>query len=113
MTKEQASNLGLGFTTIDDRTILTIESAIEWINRNTSLNISQNDLDNLSAGVKSFIIKYDEIMNLPVGITSESLGGMSQSFESNKSDLLLQYASDYLGDVLMSQMSFVCAKQRW
>lgn len=117
MTKEQVENLNLGIAPVDAQTILMVESAFEWINTNTILNIAYNDesvLAKVSSAVKLFVIKYFDLMSMRPGITSESLGGMSQSFDTNnKSELLWQYAYELLGDSLKSQMSFVSAKSRW
>lgn len=117
MTKEQVEKLELGIMPVDVRTVLLVESAFSWINDNTALNIEYNNdeaLGMLSANVKLFIIKYVDLMCLSTGVTSESLGGMSQSFDtSNKSDLLWQYAYELLGNSLRSQFSFTPAKSRW
>lgn len=116
MTEEQVKNLKLGFSSVDGKTILMVESAIEWINANTCLNIplDSDQSANLSANVRLFINKYVEIMDRSAGVSSESVGGLSQSFDSiSKADLLWQYAEELLGDYLKSQMSFVSAKSRW
>lgn len=117
MTKEQVEKLELGIAPIDGRTILTIESAFLWINDNTTLNLNYNDqnvLDSLSANVKLFIIKYFDLMTMTPGVSSESIEGLSQSFDtSNKSDLLWQYAYELFPNNLKSQMSFTSAKRKW
>lgn len=117
MTKEQVEKLDLGIVPIDSRTIIMVESAFNWINDNTRIYIDYNSDDVLNAlegNVKLFVINYVDIMNLRPGVSSESLGGMSQSFDnSSKSDLLWQYAYELFGNLLKSQMSFVTAKSRW
>ena len=118
MKKEQVERLSLGIEPIDAQTVIMVESALEWVNNNTNLIIDYNDdeaLSGLGANVKLFVIKYVELMGMNSAIASESLGGMSQSFNhtANKSDLLWQYAYELLGDVMTSQMSFVPAKSRW
>lgn len=116
MTEEQVRSLKLGFNLLDERTVLMVESAIEWINANTLLNISLSDDHeaNLPANVRLFINKYVEVMGLSAGVTSESVGGLSQSFDSaTKTDLLWQYANELLSDYVKSQMSFISAKPRW
>ena len=113
MTIEQVEKLNLGIDVIDAQTVIMVESALRWIDRNTNLT---TDLADLSANVKLFIIKYVEVMGMNSIVSHESLGGMSQSFavDANKSDLLLQYAYSLFGDEAMcSQMSFVSAKRRW
>ena len=82
MTEEQVRNLNLGFTSVDARTVLMVESAIEWVNTNTTLNLSLGDqATGLPASVKLFINKYVEIMDRSAGVSSESVGGLSQSFD--------------------------------
>lgn len=117
MTKEQVEKLNLGIEPVDSRTIIMVESAFHWINDNTTLHIDYNSddvLNSLDGNVKLFIINYIDVMNLRPGISSESIGGMSQSFENtSKSDLLWQCACELFGNFLKSQMSFVPAKSRW
>ena len=117
MTREQVENLNLGIAPIDTQTLLMIESAFNWINDNTTYHIDVDDekaLNTLKANIKLFVIKYFDVMNMRPGVSSESLGGMSQSFDSTtKSDLLWQYAYELLGNCVKSQMSFVSAKSRW
>lgn len=117
MTEEQVEKLKLGISPIDDRTVLVVESGFEWINHNTSLTIDHNDseaLSKLPANVKLFIIKYFDVMMMAAGVTSESIGGLSQSFDtSNKSDLIWQFAEELLGEYITSQFSFISAKKRW
>lgn len=117
MTEELVKSLKLGISPIDDRTILLVESGFEWINRNTSLTIDYNDseaLSELSANIKLFIVKYFDVMAMATGVTSESIGGLSQSFDtSNKSDLIWQFAEELLGEYVTSQLSFTSAKARW
>lgn len=118
MTNEQVKRLNLGIDQIDAQTVIMVESALQWINSNTNLAIDTTDDEALSAigaNAKLFIIKYVELMGRNATVSSESLGGMSQSFNShiNKSDLLWQYAYELFGDSIGSQMSFVPAKRRW
>ena len=117
MTETQVKNLKLGIEPIDARTILLVESAFNWMNDNTTLVIDYNDDDTLATltpNMKLFVIKYIDIMNLSAGVTSESIEGLSQSYDtSSKSNLLWQYANELLGNYMKSQMSFTCSKSRW
>lgn len=118
MTKEQIESLKCGIEPIDDRVILLIESGFNWINENTTLKIDYNsddELNNLPANVKLFLVSYCDVMAMPVGVSAESIEGLSQSFDTSKSkaDLLMQLASEILGGYMKSQMSFVSAKKRW
>lgn len=117
MTKEQVERLNLGLEPIDARSILLVESGLNWVNDNTDLNIDYNSdesLNSLPASIKLFVIKYIDLMLMPTSVTSESIEGLSQSYNtSNKSDLIWQYAYELLGNHICSQMSFVSAKKRW
>ena len=117
MTNGQVNSLNLGITPIDSRVILLIESAFHWINDNTVLNINYNDnevLSSLSPNIKLFVLKYFDVMSMTAGISSESIEGLSQSYDTtNKSDLIWQFAYELLGEHLKSQMQFVSAKKRW
>lgn len=117
MKKDQVEKLDLGIDQIDAKTVIMVESALQWVNNNTNLTIDYDDneaLSHVNANVKLFIIKYLELMGTNSMISSESLGGMSQSFNTNnKSDLLWQYAYELFGDSMTSQMSFVPTKSRW
>lgn len=117
MTREQVTNLKLGILPVDDRTILFVESALNWVNNNTSLTIDYNDdevLNKLPANVKLFVIKYIDLMTLSAGVSSESIEGLSQSYDTtSKADLLWQYANELLGSYMRSQMTFTSAKSGW
>lgn len=117
MTAEQAESLNLGIKPINDRALLIIESALEWVKENTTLVFdinSTDDLKGLPSSVKLFITKFFDIQMLSVGVTSESIEGMSQSFDTgDKNTLIWQMAEGLLTSYLKSQIRFVSAKKRW
>lgn len=114
MTIEQVESLNLGINVIDAQTVIMVESALQWISRNTNI---ATDLTDPGADIKLFIIKYIEVMGMNSVVSSESLGGMSQSFvvDADKFDLLWQYAYSLFGDEAMSssQLSVWPSKRRW
>ena len=115
MTVTDFTNAGIA---IDDtpEALLYAEAALDWIKNNTTINLSNlpADLSNLPAGAKLFIMRYGTIMQRDTTVSSESLGGMSQSFrESSSYDLLYDLASQLLGDYLASQVSFVASQRTW
>lgn len=116
MTKEQAALLNLGYE-IKDTDLLMIESALQWVLNNTTLQFDINkddDLKALPANVRLFVVKFKEAMATDVSVSSESIEGLSQSFNtSDKSSLLWDLASSLLGDCLVSPVSFVSAVSRW
>lgn len=117
MTLEQVATLKLGISPINERVILIVESALEWVQKNTTLDFDINNDDDLKAlpsCVRLFIIKFFDIQMLTAGITSESIEGLSQSYDtSDKSTLIWQFAEELLSDYLVSRVKFVSAVDRW
>lgn len=117
MKKEQVEKLKLGITPIDDRTVILVESGLNWVLHNTTLEFDVNsdtDLEALHPNVKLFLIHYFDIMSMPAGVSSESISGLSQSFDTTtKTNLIWQFAYELLDEWLKSQMSFYQAKKRW
>lgn len=109
MTNQEIAKLNLGITPIDVRTEIIINSGIEWLEKNTTIDI--NDMPDRA---KLFLIKFFDLNMLSAGVSSESIEGLSQSFDTtDKSTLIWQYANELLSDDLVSQMSFVSAKRKW
>lgn len=117
MTSAQVESLKLGIAPIDDKTILTVESAFNWIADNTTLEIDLNDakaLEALPANVRLFVLQYFDIMSIQAGVSSQSIEGLSQSFTSEtKKALIEQAAEEQLDKWLKSKVRFVTAKKRW
>ena len=116
MTNEHIEALDLGISPIDSRTILIIETGLDWVRKNTSIVFDKNSIEELKAlppCVRLFLVKYFDIQTLPVGISSESISGMSQSFNADKSTLIWESAKEILSDYLKSCVRFVTAKKRW
>jgi len=117
MTNEQVELLKLGIAPINDRTCLLVESALQWVLDNTTLKFDMNsdtDLKALQSNVRLFVVKYFDVMAMTGGVTSESIEGLSQSFDtSNKSDLIWQFAEELLGKWLVSCVRFVTATPKW
>lgn len=99
------------------RNNLAIGAALEWLQDNTTLIFDINDIEMIKAlpsGVKLFILKYVEIMRIGVGVSSESIAGMSQSFDSSsKAALIGQYATELLDKFTKPTLHIVQAKARW
>lgn len=117
MTEEQVRNLKLGIAPIDERVILTVESGLEWVNHNTTLNIDMNNDEELKAlpsCVRLFLTKFVDVQMLSVGVSSESIEGLSQSFGgSDTNSILWQFAQELLSPYLESRITFHTAKKRW
>ena len=116
MTVETLKQLKIPITPANDTACIYAESAIAWINANTSL---EYDLDNMPESLPSaerlFILKFYELMSVSPGIASESISGLSQSYtDSSRSGLLLwQYAQELLGEYMCGSMRAVPAEELW
>lgn len=94
----------------DVQTQIMIESGIEWLNENTTIDTEEA----LPSVAKLFLIKFVEMQSVGGGVVSESIEGMSQSYgTSNKNDMLWEYAESLLGGFLKSRIKFVTAEKRW
>lgn len=92
---------------------LNVESALEWLTRSTTLDI---DKENLSPSVKLFVLKYSQLMTNHTGIASESISGLSQSFETGRSleSQLYDLASSIFGnDCLKSTVTVLSGEDKW
>lgn len=112
ITKEQFK--GQGIVVSND---LTGNAALEWLAKNTTLTVDLNDvaaLEKLPFAAKLFISKYDEIVSSSSVVSSESIEGLSQSYnQTDKGALLWQAAEQLLSDYLKGQVRFVSASKRW
>lgn len=117
MTIEDIKQIGLPIDDVSPADALIVESAFEWVLANTTLEFDMDNPDELKAlpsCVKLFVMKFCDVMKMPVGVTSESIEGMSQSFDTTqKSWLIRQYAEELLGDYLKSTARVIQACNRW
>lgn len=111
MTKEQIASLKLGIT-VDTKTELMLNAALEWIAEYTTIDTT--DIENLPAGAKLFMTKFCEINGIQGGVASESIEGLSLSFNTgDKASLLMDIAETLMGKYLKGQVRFVQATKRW
>lgn len=97
---------------------LYVGAAIDWVNNHTTLVIDKANLkDSVAAlpdGVKLFICRYCDVMSTDGNVTSESIGGMSQSFgTATKAQQLWQLASELMGEYLKGQVRSVPNVSKW
>lgn len=112
MTKEQIQSLNLGITPIDDRAILIVESGIEWLKKNTTINC--DDITALPPSARLFLVKFFDLNAIGAGVSSQSIEGLSLSFDTgNKSDIIWQFAEELLDPYLISRVRFVAASKKW
>ncbi|MBR6613182.1 MAG: hypothetical protein IKK84_00255 [Clostridia bacterium] len=115
MTTDELNKIGLPIT-IDDSNSLYVMSALEWLQANTRLEFDKEDLEsvkNLPSSAKVFTLKFIELTTTAPNVTSESMAGMSQSFNLDVNNTLLKYAKELLSDVLKSGFSCVPAVNRY
>jgi len=111
MTKQELTNLNLGLT-INAQTEIMLNAGVEWLENNTTIDIT--NIEKFPSGAKLFLIKFCDIQKMQTGVSSESIEGLSLSFDtSNKSDMLWQLADELLGSYLKGRVRFVAASGRW
>lgn len=111
----QALNLPVEATEVNR---LYVGAAIDWINNHTTLVIDKGNLQEsvaaLPDGAKLFLCRYCDILSTDTNVTSESIGGMSQSFgTASKATQLWQLASELMGEYLKSQVRSVPNVSKW
>lgn len=117
MTIEQVKALNLAIQPIDEKTCLRVESAFAWVLENTTLEFDVTDIEKLKAlpaQVRLFVSDYCELMSISVGVSSENIEGLSQSFKAeSKKAQIWELAENYLDKWLVSPVRFVAATSRW
>ena len=93
-------------------------AALEWLKANTTLEVNINDVKTVEAlpfSAKLFISKFSEIMSTSSVVASQSIEGLSQSFnQTDKGALLWQIADELLSDYLTAgRVRFVAATRKW
>ena len=108
MTVEEIKSSGIPIANVTESTVLIVESALEYVAANTNLKFDPSDIDsvkNLPSCVKLFIVKFHELLNRESGVTSESIAGMSQSFDtSDKSRLIFGLLNSLCAQYVTSQL---------
>jgi hypothetical protein len=117
MTEQQVKMLGLGIAPVDERVILVIASGLEWVKSNTTLDFDMNNDEDLKAlpyCVRLFLVKFFDVQMLSTGVSSESIEGLSQSFDTgSKNAMIWQFAQELLSDYLVSCVKAVPYVNKW
>lgn len=118
MNAEELIAAGIPLSGNDAMELLRAEAALDWMAESTTLKFDKADaksLEALPACAKLFVVKFGETMRLRSGVTSQSIEGLSQSFDSGNStdDLIMSLAKSLLGSYLKSQVTIFQAKRRW
>lgn len=98
--------------------VLRAEAALDWMQENTTLQFDKADaatITALPACAKLFVVKYGEALKRKAGVTSQSIEGMSQSFDAseNAASTIWALARTLLGGYLKSQVRVTPARRRW
>lgn len=92
-------------------------AALEFIAENTTLKVDLNDAKTVEAlpfTAKVFITKYSEVVAASSAVASESIEGLSLSFNTgDKSNLIWDLANTLLGKYLVGRVTFVAATSKW
>ena len=93
------------------------KAAIEWLEQHTTIKV---DLSNpevystLPARAQLFVQKFTEIMQRTAGMTSQSIEGLSMSFNSGDVNASInQLAYSLLKSDMKSQVRIIPARRRW
>ena len=117
MTVEELEALDLPIEA-DKTKALYAGAAIDWLIANTTLSVDKKNLTAsvaaLPDGAKLFICRYYDVMATDGNVTSESIGGMSQSFgTTSKETQLWQLASELIRPYLKSQVHSIGNVSKW
>lgn len=101
----------------DALALLQAEAALDWMLEHTTLEFSKDDAESikaLPACARLFVVKFSEALSLREGVASQSIEGLSMSFNStDKATVLWKLAHSLLGGYLKSQVRVFPAKRRW
>ena len=93
------------------------KAAVEWLAENTTLpvDVSKPEITMLPARAQLFVQKYGELMQRTTGVTSQSIEGLSMSFDASGDvgTSIWAIANALLKGDLKSQVRVFPAKRRW
>lgn len=117
MSAEQLTAAGIPVSN-NATAVLFAEAALEWMQEHTTLHIDKADaaaIEALPACAKLFVVKYTEAITHRAGVTSQSIEGMSMSFDAseNATSLIWGLANTLLRGYLKSQVRVTPARRRW
>lgn len=117
MTLEELNSLNLPFKGTDVATPFYVESGLEWLKANTTLEFDTTNMEDIKAlppGAKLFLVKFVNIMEQDSNVASESIGSLSKSYASKEvGQQLKQCAKGLIPGYLKSQFIFIPCGRRW
>ncbi len=114
MTEEEFKDLSLP---VPVSSLLYVESGLEWLRDNTNLKFDITDMESIKAlpsSARLFLVKFSEICERDIGVTSESVGPMSQSFSADSvASQTSALARQLLKPYLKPTVTFIPCMRRW
>lgn len=116
MTMDELVSLGLPVRN-SEKNLLYINSALDWLAENTTLDVAEDDYGKIAAlpsSAKLFLVKFCEVSEKDAAVSGETVGPMSQSFSGVGSDkLVMGLARQLLKAYLKPNVKFIPCKRRW
>lgn len=117
MTADELIAAGIPLSGAKEIAVLYAEAALDWMQEYTTLEFDRSDSSTIAAlpaCAKLFVVKYSELFSRKQGVASQSIEGLSQSFDTtDRSTLIWQLARSLLGAYLKSQARFIPARRKW
>ena len=114
MTVEDFTSLDLP---VDASNQLYVESGLEWLQANTTLEFDLADVEtikSLPASARLFLVKYCEICDRASGVASETVGPMSKTFSTDSIEKQTgSLARQLLKQWLKPNVTFIPCRRRW
>lgn len=116
MTLEALNAAGIPLS--GDAAVLHAEAALEWMQEHTTLEFDKTDAESIAAlpaCAKLFVVKYSEVLRRTAGMTSQSIEGLSMSFDASDdvSTSVWALANTLLHGYIKSQVRITPARRRW
>ncbi|PNV62218.1 hypothetical protein C0033_08885 [Clostridium sp. chh4-2] len=96
---------------------LYVESGLEWLRDNTTLEFDITDIESVKAlpsSARLFLVKFSEVCSRDTGVTGESVGPMSQNFTTDSVERqTMSLARQLLKAYLKPNVKFIPCKRRW
>lgn len=118
ISAEQFTAAGIPISGNNAMAVLYAEAALDWMEEHTTLTFDKADaasIAELPASAKLFVLKYSEAICRKAGVTSQSIEGLSQSFDASENSVstIWAHANTLLGGYLKSQVRITPARRRW
>ena len=117
ITEKELTSAGIPVSEGDQMGAVRAIAAIEWMQQNTTLEIDLEDtttIEALPATAKLFAGKFSELLSKQQGVASQSIGGLSLSYDGNDMTAAIwQLAYALLPGYLRSQVQVTPARRRF